>query len=212
MKWKNTFILLLVTLISALIYIAFLRSEYYPAVESWINSNKLLFIIYLLIFKVASIIWPPLTGGAATLASIPFVGWKIAYLTDLVGSLSGGVIAYYLGKKYGRRILLKLFDEKIVEKLTQIKLKKGKELEAFFVYRVLFGATIMEVVYYGAGFLKMNFRSFLMASVITHAVMGVPVYYVTKSVLEGRNVVYVLGSLAIAIPLFMILKKRYFEL
>lgn len=212
MKWKNTILLLIVTAITIVLYLLFLRSFYYQLVETWIQSNVVLFVSFLFLFKFISIIWPPLTGGLATLASIPLIGWELAYFVDLSGSIAGGVVAYYLGKKYGYRILNKLFDEKVIEKIKKIKVKENREFEAVFVYRTIFGATILEAIYYGAGFLRVNFNKFLLASVLSHMLIGVPTYYLTKNVLEGGNTLIVIISIVLAIPLFTILKKRYFEL
>lgn len=211
-SFKNTILLLIVTGLSIGLYLWFLNSIYYKGFYEWVSGNRLTFILFLFSFKVLSIVWPPLTGGVATLAAIPLLGWQTAYIIDLVGSVTGGVVAYHLGKKYGYKILKKLFDENIVERIRKIKIKKGKELEAVIIYRIIFGSTILEVIYYGAGLLRVGFGNFFIGAIISHLITGLPVYYLTNNILSGANILIVILSIVLGIPLFLYLRKRHFEL
>lgn len=212
MKWKNTAILFLVFFVSVAIYALFVRSVFYKELEVWVRFNRVYFVIFLFTFKFLSILWPPLTGGLATLAAIPFIGWPTAYFADFLGSISGGVVAYMIGKKYGYTILSKLFDDSIVEKIRNIKVIKKREFEALIIYRIIFGWTIVEAIYYGAGVLRMSFRNFIVASVVSHLAMGVPTFYLTSNFLTGTNLVLSIVSIIVAVPLFLKLRKRHFEL
>src|SRR3990170_6609663 len=167
-KLRNTLIFIFVFLFSVFLYIAFLKSPYFSFMEGWISKNRLKYIFFLLIFKIISVLWPPLTGGVATLGSIPFLGWKLAYFVDFLGSMIGGVITYHLGKKYGYAILSKFFNEDVIEKIKKIKVKKKREIEAVFVYRILFGTTILEAIYYGAGVLNIRFSNFMLGAAFSH--------------------------------------------
>ena len=111
------------------------------------------------------------------MASIPFLGWFNAYLVDFFGSLFGGIIAYFLGKKYGHPLLNKILGSDLTEKIEKVKIKKDKEIEGVFVYRLAFGSTILEAIYYGAGFLKIGFKNFLIGSTLSHIVIGVPSFF-----------------------------------
>lgn len=204
--------MLVVTAISVALYLWFLKSSYYHGFYEWVSSNTTTFILFLLFFKILSIIWPPLTGGVATLAAIPLIGWFPAYLTDLTGSLMGGAIAYFLGQKYGIALLNKLFDRKIVEKIEKIKVIKGREIEAVIIYRIIFGFTILEAIYYGAGLLKVQFNRFMLGAFISHIIVGVPTYFTAKSVISSTNTFLVIASLLLGVPLFLYFRKRHFEL
>jgi len=210
-KIKNTLLILFVTGLSIWGYYLFLNSKYFIIFDFWVKKNKTLFVIYLSIYKIISVLWPPLTGGLATLASIPFLGWVNAYLIDLIGSILGGIMAYFLGKKYGLKILVLLFDRNVVEKIKKIKVRKDKEIEAVFLYRIFFGSTIIEAIYYGAGFLNISFKNFIIAATASHMLIGIPSYYFTKNIIEGKNVILIAISFLIGIPFFVKFKKRHFE-
>ena len=87
----------------------FFKSSYFPIVDAWIKTNIVLYVVALFIYKSIGVLFPPIPAGVVTLASIPFLGWFGAYMVDMAGSIFGGIIAYWLGKKYGKKILEKLF-------------------------------------------------------------------------------------------------------
>lgn len=208
---KYSLVFAVVFILSAGLFYWFIKSEYFYDVNVWVSGNKALYIFFLLIFKSIGILWPPIPAGFLTLGSIPFLGWQLAYLIDLVGSIIGGSISYYLGKKYGLVLLKKLFDQKILDAIQKIKIKKGKEVEAVFVYRVLLGTTIIEAVYYGAGLLKVNFRKFLLGAVLSHIAVGVPTFVFTQNILSGKNIVLTIVSIAASVYLVYKTKGRYLE-
>jgi len=210
-KLKNTLLIVFITIVFLLLYSFFVKSLYFQRLDSWVKLNRGFFLLLLFLWKVVATVWPPLTGGLATLGAIPFIGWELAYLTDFSGSIAAGIIDYYLGRKYGVWILNKLFDEEVVEKIKKVKVKKAREIEAVFVYRVLFGSTIVEGIYYGAGVLGVSFKNFLIAAVFSHLTVGVPTFYLVRNILETRNIVLSVVSLLIAIPIFIKFRNRYFE-
>lgn len=189
----------------------FFKSSYFPIVDSWIKTNMVLYIFVLFIYKSIGVIFPPLPAGLVTMASIPFLGWVNAYIVDVAGSLAGGSVAYWLGKRYGIGILRKVFTESVIEKIVKTKVKKGKEIEAVFTFKVLLGSTILEAVYYGAGFLKIPFGKFLIGATLAHVVVGVPSFILANNIFSGKNLV-VTGILSfLALILVVKTKGRYFE-
>ena len=192
-------------------YAWFANTEYFSYVIEWAQENSSLFLIFLFVFKFIGIVWPPIAGGILTISAIPIIGWQSAYLIDLSGSIAGGTLSYYLGYKYGEKFLKKFFDKNVIDKIKNLKIKKDRELEALLVYRVLFGFTIIEAIYYGAGLLKVGFKNFFVAAVISHLAIGIPTFYFLNNVFSGGSVVVAAVSLMIAIPFFLRFKSRYFE-
>ncbi|MBI2103662.1 VTT domain-containing protein [Candidatus Woesebacteria bacterium] len=210
-KRLNISIFIFVAIATLLVYAWFANSSYFPTFKSWVEENIALFVLFLFLVKVAGIVWPPLGGGVFTLGAIPLIGWVHAYLIDFSGSMVGAVICYYLGRKYGEAFLHKVFDERVVRRIKAVKVKKNKEIEAIFVYRMLFGFTIIEAIYYGAGLLKIGFKNFLIGAVISHLAIGVPSFLLIQNVFDGKNLIISALSLLIAVPIFLKFKSRYFE-
>ena len=189
----------------------FMKSPQFAVVDIWIKQNTLLYVVVLFVYKTIGILWPPIPAGLFTLLSIPFLGWFGAYLVDLIGSIAGGSIAYFLGQKYGLTLLKKIFDENMIEKIKNTKIKKGREIEAVFMYRVFLGTTILEAIYYGAGLLKVGFGKFLIGAILSHIAVGVPMFILAQNIFGGKNIVITIALIAVGVIFVYKTKGRYLE-
>lgn len=204
--------LIVIIFISTLVlFYWFFKSSYFLIFDSWVKKNIIFYVVSLFVCKSIGVLFPPIPAGLITMASIPFLGWFGAYVVDLMGSISGGMIAYALGKKYGHPLLLKIFGEEVTKKIEKIKIKKNREIEGIFVYRVALGSTILEAVYYGAGFLKVGFKNFLIGSILSHIVVGMPSFFLANNIFNGQNIVLTVVLTILGIIFVLFTKARYFE-
>jgi uncharacterized membrane protein YdjX (TVP38/TMEM64 family) len=209
---KYLFFLGLIFLVFVGSYTWFSQTQYFEIVKGVAQNNKIAFIFILIIVKILSIIWPPLPGGLFTLGSIPFIGWPGAYFADFTGSWIGSSIAYFLGKKYGFSLLDKLFNEEIIKRIKSIKVKESKQTELVIVLRVFTGSIFLEAISYGAGIIGIKFSSFFLGSVISHIIVGVPVYmFAQKALVSPQNIVFNIVLIAIIFAILYKVKGRYFE-
>ncbi len=200
----------ILVLIPILLFLWLKQSGYFDIFYNWAHRNYFLFIGVLFLLKVAAMIYPPLPGGILTLGAIPVIGWVAAYGVDLVGSMVGSSIAYVIGKKYGYILLSKIFDDATVSKLRTTKIKKGREIESVFVLRVL-GGMIVEIVAYGSGLLGIGFNNFLIGSIFSHLVIGVPSYYLANNIFSTQNIFFSILLVVVSVVLLWKVKGRYFE-
>lgn len=207
----NTYLFVGVFVLTMLLFYWFSKTHYFLNLDAWIKSNLVLYIVSLFLVKISGIIWPPISGGVFTLASIPFIGWELAFAIDMTGSTVGGVVAYKLGEKYGYPFLNKILDTNIVEKIKKIKIKKGKEIEAVFIYRLLFGSVIVEAIYYGAGVLRINFYKFIAGMTLSHLLTGIPIFFLASTIFSGANVFLSIFLAGLALIFIIKTKGRYFE-
>ena len=193
-----------------LAYWWFIKTPYFEVFKSWSRQNFILYFLVLVTIKVVGLIWPPLPGGVFTIGSIPVLGWLPAYSADFLGSLLGASAAYFIARKWGYQFIKKIFDEITIDKIKKIKIKKHREVEAIFFLRI-FGGTIVEAVCYAAGLLNIGYPSFLIGTIASHAALGIPVYYFTNNLFEGKNFLINLAIVAIFVPWAFIARKRYLE-
>jgi len=189
----------------------FFKSPYFIVVDAWVKTNIITYVFFLFLYKSVGVLFPPIPAGLVTMASIPFLGWFGAYSVDLAGSLAGGMIAYFLGKKYGHPLLLKILGSDLTRKIEKVKVNRNREIEAVFMYRIALGSTILEAVYYGAGFLKIGFGNFLVGSLLSHILVGVPSFYLANNILQGSNIALTIILTVIGIIFVLYTKGRYFE-
>ncbi len=220
MTFKNIFskdgtkiliLTLLAVLVSVAAYLWFITTPSFALFETWVQGNVVLFYVFLVLTKTLGVVWPPLPGNLFTLASIPFLGWFTAYTADFVGSMLGSSLAYFLGKKYGYTFINKIFSADMEKKIKSINVKQNREIESVFVLRMLGGGTIMEAVCYGAGLLNIKYKNFLIGSVLSHILFGVPLFLLTNQLFSTKNIV--MTGIWIIVPIFILwkIKGRYFE-
>jgi len=198
-------------LVTFLLYFWFVHSWYFVPFEVWVQGNLLLFSLFLFGIKVIGIVWPPLPGGLFVLGSVPLIGWINAYLLDFGGTLLGSSIAYILARKYGMSLVQRIVSTELTKKIEKIKVRKERELETVFLARVLGGAVLVEIVAYASGLFRIGYRNFLLGTIASHFLLGIPAYYFFENIFEGKNILISIVSIVALIFLFTKFKGRYLE-
>ena len=216
MKLNKNFLRLAAVAI-ALIWISsvgafsFFKSKEFSSFLVWSQNHTFIFFWSMVTLKFSAIVYPPLPGSIFTLTSIPILGWKLSFLADFLGAITGATVSYYLAKKYGFTLVSKLFDPQTIIQIQNTKIKKGREIEAILAFRILTAGTVIEAVNYAAGLIQISFPKFAIATVISHPLVGLPVFYSAGRIFEGKNIIFSFGLLLLAIPLIYRLRGRYFE-
>jgi uncharacterized membrane protein YdjX (TVP38/TMEM64 family) len=209
-SYKHLYILAFGILGTGAAYLWFYHSPYFAAFSNWAQGYLVALFIILVVIKAIGIVWPPIPGGILTLGSIPIMGWAAAYCADFLGSLIGSCVAYGIARKWGIAFLRKIFDEETIKRMQTVRVVKKREIEAVFLFR-LFGGNVVEVVCYAAGLLRVGFTNYLIGTVTSHAAIGIPFYYFSGELFQGRNFLINLIFAAALVCLLIFFKKRYFE-
>lgn len=196
--------------ITIIAYFWFASTPYFALFKIWAHDHLALFYLIIIPIKVIGLIWPPLPGGVFTIGSIPAVGWMHAYIADFIGTAIGSTLSYYIAFCWGMPFLKKILDQPVIEKIQKIKIVKKREFEAIFAFR-LFGGNLFEIISYGAGLLRIRFSHFICATMVSHIVIGLPFFYFTHALFEGKNMIMNIIFIIGMIVLFVFLKDRYFE-
>lgn len=197
--------------LTLILYLLFLRSPYFQSFLQWSQQHIIFYSLTLFCLKVLAIVYAPLPGGLLSIASIPVLGWKLAYVIDLLGSMTGASIAFYLGKKYGLKFMARIFDESTLEKITKIKINKNREIEGVFVLRILTGSSILDALCYAAGLLNVGYKNFLIGSIFSHLLVGIPAFYLSKHIFTAQNLAMSAVVLVFTLGILYKLKGRYLE-
>ena len=208
-KRINLIALVFVTILGVILYLWFIKLPIFQHFVLWVQQNLLLYFLFLLSMKILGILWPPLPGGLFTLGSIPAIGWELAYIADLVGNIIGSSGAFFIGKKYGSRLLKRFFDPSTIEKIQNVKIKKGKEFEAVVILKIIY-SSFGEVVSYGAGMLGISYSKFIIGSFLVWQI-NIPIFFMASKALEGKLLIINVILIVFAVLLFYKIKGRYFE-
>ncbi|MCA9392049.1 hypothetical protein KC614_02485 [candidate division WWE3 bacterium] len=176
-----------------------------------IQQHRLIYLVALFCTKTISIIYPPLPGIVATVASIPFVGWEAAYVTDILGSLTGASITFYLGKRYGLSILNHVLGEKITSKVKTIQLKDQNQIEAAIFLRFAAGGLLSDALSWGASLIGFSYISLIAGYIIFHLITILPVFIILSTSISVQT--GIIGAVMFFVAWLVIIKfnGRYFE-
>jgi len=208
---RSVIFISLVWIFSAFGYVWLIKQPFAQQYSYLAQNHKISLFIGLVIIKIAGLVYPPIPGGIFNLAAIPFLGWPLAYLSDLTGTVIGATIDFYLAKKYGIKLLTKMFDENTVEKIKAIKIKTNRQTEFSLMMTTTSRLLLTEASYYAAGLLKLNPYKFMAGAIVSHLLFGVPGYYFAGQLIKTNQIyLAVIGSIII-IPLWVKIKDRYLE-
>ncbi|CAB3290214.1 SNARE associated Golgi protein-related protein [Methanocaldococcus lauensis] len=100
--------------------------------------------------------------------------WKLVWIISTVACNLGAVVTYYLAMKYGKKLMLKLFEEEKIEKGT-VYLKKWGILGVIIAS---FTPIPFEVICWICGIFKMPFGKYMVAvflsRLIRHGMVIIP--------------------------------------
>ncbi len=208
---KNKHLVLVITMMAATIILYFwlIRQPFFNSFIAWSQDYFWLYFTILVFIKIVAIVWPPLPGGLFTFGSVIVIGWLPAFAAQVLGGMIGASMAYFLGYKYGLKLLSKIFDQQTIEKIQKIKIYKHREFEAIFFLR-FFTGTISEAISYCSGLTGVAFRNFFLAT-LCGFIFEMPLFYLAGSALYGGNF-WLFGPIfLLATFIFYKFKGRYFE-
>lgn len=116
---SNLFFTILVAAFSVAGYTWLIQQPFQSQIAWVAQTHLLLMFVILVLIKILGLVWPPLPGGIFTITAIPFIGWPLAYFSDLLGTIIGAALCYVIAKRWGSSLLSKLFDLEQSIKLTR---------------------------------------------------------------------------------------------
>ena len=209
---KLVSIILLFSLATIIFCLYFVKTDQFFAFKNWAQINIYQFSLVLFFIKVLGFVWPPIPGGTLTLGSTAVVGWVAAYAIDFAGYLAGMTLTFFIARKWGGYIVSKILDQKSLDFISKIKIKKSREFEACFVISLLLGFVMAETFGYAAGMLEVKYKNFIAAVVLAHVVQNIPLYYLAGNILLGNKVVPSILIIFVGVFILYHLRKRYFEI
>lgn len=198
----------IVLILMFLILPAWLLQGWYGQIQISLSWGLALLIT---LIKAASIVYPPLPGVVLTLAMIPVFGWQKAYLVELVGSLIGVTVAYWLGERFGERLIVWLVGEKIMAKIKTVKLRSGNQVEAAFVLRTASGGALSDALAWGASLIGLRYWPYLMGHLANHILATLPIFLLLGFSIRLQTWLIAAPVIILAWLLIWKFKGRYFE-
>jgi uncharacterized membrane protein YdjX (TVP38/TMEM64 family) len=162
-------------------------------------------------YTVLAHIFAPLTGSPALLISVTLYGVNTAMNLLYLASLVSSIINFWISRKYGRGVVVRLVGKKALKEIDEFTKVEGT---VALIYSRLFGFSLFDFVSYGFGLTSMSFRKYFLITVIASAIPNLAIRYVFRFIdtdsSYGISIWFVMILLSAGV--FAILIKRYINL
>lgn len=138
------------------------------AVEQFILSTGSWGIVIFFFLTLLQVVVLPIPAAVTIIAGAVIYGGWISFLVSTAGTIVGSVICFYLGRVFGKKLVMWLVGKEKTEKYATLLGKKGKTL---FVGMMLFPFFPDDIICMVAGLTKMTFRYFIIAVTLARPVM-----------------------------------------
>lgn len=163
-KLKNIF--KIITVIVTILLIAFiiygLKLGIFKDKEILVNYIKQFGIfapLFFIVLQAIQVVFPVIPGGASCLAGVLAFGSVFGFIYNYLGLVIGSIIAFLISRKYGIKLVKKLFSEEIVNKyLSYVRTNK---FDKIFFLGIFLPGFPDDLLCYVAGLSKMPLKKFI---------------------------------------------------
>jgi uncharacterized membrane protein YdjX (TVP38/TMEM64 family) len=143
------------------------------------NWAPLIFVVLCAI----SLILAPLSGSSLFVAGGALFGRETGFILSYIATLAGCSINYWISRRFGRGVASRFIGKKNLDELDDF-IKRLKSHHSIF-YMILIMPLSQDIVSYAVGLTKIKYTHFLIALVISGAVVVSAYIYLGSSLLEA---------------------------
>lgn len=180
--------------------------------EEFLSAFGWWFVFVYAVIQTITIVIPPLGALFAQLAAISLLGPLLGVVLIYLVSTPAFCINFYLSRKYGRPLVLRIVGEGGMKKMDEVFLEAG--VGTLVILKVLQGG-YFDYVSYAAGLSKISWREFLIVNFfggIPYSILSYLVFRYSndlfKSVLILQGVTISLIAISIGINRAKLNKKK----
>lgn len=161
-KFISRTITIIITLLLILFIIYGFREGLFTSNEKlveYIAGYETIGPIIFMLLQIVQVIFPVIPGGASCLVGVLAFGPILGFIYNYVGLCLGSMVVFYLSRKYGLRLIRKLFSKETVDKyLGYIRTNKFNWI---FMVGIFFPGAPDDLLCYIAGVSKMKWHQFI---------------------------------------------------
>lgn len=115
-------------------------------------------IIFVLI-QIIQVIIPVIPGGVSCVAGVIVFGAGMGFVYNYVGICIGSILVFLIAKRYGRALMVKMFDKKLIDKYESWTEKNGR-FTKLFALAIFLPVAPDDFLCYLAGTTRMKLKTF----------------------------------------------------
>lgn len=161
-------------------------------------------------YTVLSHVFAPLAGTPGVLLGVTIYGVKTGMFLLYIASLISATINFWISKKFGRKLVIKLVGEKSMKEVDEFISVEGKQV---LIISRLFGFPIFEFISYAAGLTNISFKSYFIITATASIFNNVAAYLVFKNInfQSETGIMIWIGSIVGAGIIFGFFIKSYLK-
>lgn len=105
--------------------------------QNFVSGFGLIGGMVFVFIQIVQVVIPIIPGGISCLAGVVLFGAGMGFLYDYVGICAGSILAFLIAKAYGRPLLKKMFQPKLLEKYESWTETKTVLLQKFIPFPYL---------------------------------------------------------------------------
>lgn len=163
MKDKIKLCVIIGLIIIAYIFLKQFFNEKFDSIDSfqaYMKGFGIFAPVALTVFQAFQVVVPVLPGFLGCATGAIMFGTVVGFICNYIGISAGSIIAFFLGKKFGMDIILKMFSEKQVIRWTKW-IRKSKSYALLLFIATLLPLFPDDFLCYFSGLMKMKSRKFI---------------------------------------------------
>lgn len=179
----------------------------FDALKQAILDTKQWGVITYIGLTVLGVVLLPLPGPVTVLIGVAIYGPLWAFVLSVIGTIAGAIIAFALGKVFGKKLVSWMIGEDKYEKYSALLVEKGRFV---FVLMMLFPGFPDDILCLVAGATDMSYKFFTVAISLTRPVMiAVYSFFGSGQIIpfSGWGIPVWIAIFCITLVLFLLLNK-----
>lgn len=144
-------------------------------------------IIFILI-QIIQVIIPVIPGGVSCVAGVIVFGAGMGFVYNYVGICIGSILVFLIAKHYGRPLMVKMFDKKLIDKYENWTEKNGR-FTKLFALAIFLPVAPDDFLCYLAGTTRMKLKTFtaviLLGKPLSIAAYSMGLNLILQTMLKG---------------------------
>lgn len=144
-------------------------------------------IIFVLI-QIIQVVIPVIPGGVSCVAGVIVFGAGMGFVYNYVGICIGSILVFLIAKRYGRALMVKMFDKKLIDKYESWTEKNGR-FTKLFALAIFLPVAPDDFLCYLAGTTRMKLKTFtaviLLGKPLSIAAYSMGLNLILQTMLKG---------------------------
>lgn len=115
--------------------------------------------IIFVIIQIVQVIVPIIPGGISCVVGVVLFGAGLGFIYNYIGICIGSILVFLIAKNYGRPLMAKMFDKKLIDKYENWT-EENDRFTKLFALAIFFPVAPDDFLCYLAGTTKMKLKTF----------------------------------------------------